>query len=79
MVLIDESTQSTEPECMVPIVLGAKQVGGRDRRGDVGGVGGTGGEMWVGWAGHYASRVAGGDQCIILSVLYTVRIVCVVL
>lgn len=27
MVLIDESTQSTEPECMVPIVLGAKQVG----------------------------------------------------
>jgi regulator of nonsense transcripts 1 len=26
MVLIDESTQSTEPECMVPIVLGAKQV-----------------------------------------------------
>jgi regulator of nonsense transcripts 1 len=25
-VLVDESTQSTEPECMVPIVLGAKQV-----------------------------------------------------
>lgn len=25
-VLIDEATQSTEPECMVPIVLGAKQV-----------------------------------------------------
>ncbi|CAI8044417.1 Regulator of nonsense transcripts 1 [Geodia barretti] len=25
-VLIDESTQATEPECMVPIVLGAKQV-----------------------------------------------------
>lgn len=26
IVLIDESTQATEPECMVPIVLGAKQV-----------------------------------------------------
>ena len=26
-ILIDESTQATEPECMVPIVLGAKQVG----------------------------------------------------
>ena len=25
-VLVDESTQATEPECMVPIVLGAKQV-----------------------------------------------------
>lgn len=25
-VLIDESTQATEPECMVPIVLGPKQV-----------------------------------------------------
>ena len=25
-ILIDESTQATEPECMVPIVLGAKQV-----------------------------------------------------
>lgn len=28
-ILIDESTQATEPECMVPVVLGAKQV--RDR------------------------------------------------
>lgn len=27
-ILIDESTQATEPECMVPVVLGAKQVGG---------------------------------------------------
>eukprot|EP00731_Ephydatia_muelleri_P025707 Em0017g790a len=26
MVLIDESTQATEPECMVPVVLGSKQV-----------------------------------------------------
>ena len=26
-VLIDESMQATEPECMVPVVLGAKQVG----------------------------------------------------
>jgi len=25
-VLIDESTQATEPECMVPIVHGTKQV-----------------------------------------------------
>ena len=25
-VLIDESTQATEPECMVPVVLGCKQV-----------------------------------------------------
>ena len=25
-VLVDESTQATEPECMVPIVLGTKQV-----------------------------------------------------
>ena len=25
-ILVDESTQSTEPECMTPIVLGAKQV-----------------------------------------------------
>lgn len=25
-ILIDESMQSTEPECMVPVVLGAKQV-----------------------------------------------------
>ena len=25
-VLVDESTQSTEPECMVPVVLGPKQV-----------------------------------------------------
>ncbi|GJZ98840.1 probable tRNA N6-adenosine threonylcarbamoyltransferase, partial [Tanacetum coccineum] len=25
MVLIDESTQSTEPECLIPLVLGAKQ------------------------------------------------------
>eukprot|EP00061_Rhincodon_typus_P009443 g32959.t1 len=24
-ILIDESTQATEPECMVPVVLGAKQ------------------------------------------------------
>ena len=26
MVLIDEATQATEPECMIPIVMGAKQV-----------------------------------------------------
>ena len=26
MVLIDESTQATEAECLIPIVLGAKQV-----------------------------------------------------
>ena len=26
-ILIDESTQATEPECKVPVVLGAKQVG----------------------------------------------------
>lgn len=25
-VLIDESTQATEPECMVPVILGCKQV-----------------------------------------------------
>jgi hypothetical protein len=25
-ILIDESTQATEPECMVPVILGAKQV-----------------------------------------------------
>lgn len=25
-ILIDESMQATEPECMVPVVLGAKQV-----------------------------------------------------
>jgi regulator of nonsense transcripts 1 len=25
-VLIDESTQATEPECLLPLVLGAKQV-----------------------------------------------------
>jgi regulator of nonsense transcripts 1 len=25
-VLIDESTQATEPECLIPLVLGAKQV-----------------------------------------------------
>lgn len=25
--LIDESTQATEPECLIPMVLGAKQVG----------------------------------------------------
>lgn len=25
-VLIDESTQSTEPECLIPLVLGVKQV-----------------------------------------------------
>lgn len=25
-ILIDECMQSTEPECMVPVVLGAKQV-----------------------------------------------------
>lgn len=25
-ILIDESMQSTEPECMVPVVLGARQV-----------------------------------------------------
>lgn len=24
--LIDESTQATEPECLIPLVLGAKQV-----------------------------------------------------
>lgn len=29
-ILIDESTQATEPECMVPVVLGAKQVGWGD-------------------------------------------------
>lgn len=28
-ILIDESTQATEPECMVPVVLGAKQVSDR--------------------------------------------------
>ncbi len=27
-VLIDESTQATEPECLIPMVLGAKQVKG---------------------------------------------------
>ncbi len=26
-ILIDECMQATEPECMVPVVLGAKQVG----------------------------------------------------
>ncbi len=26
-VLIDESTQASEPECLIPLVLGAKQVG----------------------------------------------------
>jgi regulator of nonsense transcripts 1 len=26
-VLIDEATQATEPECLIPIVMGAKQVG----------------------------------------------------
>lgn len=25
--LIDESTQATEPECMIPVVLGCRQVG----------------------------------------------------
>jgi len=25
-ILIDESTQATEPECMVPVILGAKQL-----------------------------------------------------
>ena len=25
-VLVDESTQATEPECLIPLVLGAKQV-----------------------------------------------------
>ena len=25
-VLIDESTQSTEPECLIPIVMGSKQI-----------------------------------------------------
>lgn len=29
-ILIDESTQATEPECMVPVVLGAKQVSDKD-------------------------------------------------
>lgn len=27
-VLIDESTQATEPECLIPLVLGVKQVAG---------------------------------------------------
>ncbi|KAG7249901.1 hypothetical protein CRUP_001190 [Coryphaenoides rupestris] len=31
-ILIDESTQATEPECMVPVVLGAKQVRRRRSR-----------------------------------------------
>lgn len=26
-VLVDESTQASEPECLIPLVLGAKQVG----------------------------------------------------
>lgn len=30
-ILIDESTQATEPECMVPVVLGAKQVGASNK------------------------------------------------
>jgi len=40
-ILIDESTQATEPECMVPVVLGAKQVrrGRRRRRRSPGGPG----------------------------------------
>ena len=25
-VLVDESTQATEPECMIPVVVGCKQV-----------------------------------------------------
>lgn len=29
-VLIDESTQATEPECLIPLVLGVKQVTGEN-------------------------------------------------